>query len=113
MKVALEQNIQGLKKASSTVNLAASRIAKWGLDEPSNGDSVELNGAQRPRHVLRQQWGRGPDGLSPEVDLSEEAIRLKTGEWAFKANIAATRTVLDMERETLELLGPPSKSEER
>ena len=51
--------------------------------------------------------------LSPEVDLSEEAIRLKTGEWAFKANIAATRTVLDMERETLELLGPPSKSEER
>lgn len=106
MKIALDQNQLGLQRASAQVDLAANRIAKWGLDTPksSNLDTFSVDGAQRPRNVLNQRWGRGPDGLSPEIDLSEEAIRLKAGEWAFRANIAATRTVLDLERETTKLL---------
>ena len=109
MKVALSQTRQGLQRASSQVNLATQRIARWhdGPDYPQ--DQVQLNGQERPRHVLQQRWGKGPDGLSPQVDLSEEAIRLKNGEWAFKANIAATRSVLDMEKEAAKLLDPPKE----
>ena len=104
MKVALQNSQQGLQRASSKVNLAAHRVAKWGINEAESSDTLTVDGAERPRNVLNQKWGRGPDGLSPEVDLSEEAIRLKSGEWAFKANIAATRTALDLERLAARLL---------
>ena len=122
MKTALNQSERGLQRARSQVNLAASRIARWGFDSnPSeagastvNGalpvDEVRLDGIDRPRNILNQRWGgRGPDGLSPEVDLSEEAIRLKSGEWAFRANIAATRSVLDLQKITSNLFEPNEK----
>lgn len=111
MKIALNQNLQGLDRAKSQVNLASSRIARWGLNTEGVNDTVAIDGAERPRNVLNQKWGKGPDGLSPDVDLSEEAIRLKSGEWAFKANIAATRTVLDMEREAIERLDGQTKDD--
>lgn len=104
MKIALNETRQGLSRATSQVHLATSRIARWGLSNDTTGDTVALNGAERPRNVLNQKWGKGPDGLSPDIDLSEEAIRLKNGEWAFKANIAATRSVLDMERKALDIM---------
>ena len=104
MKIALESNQLGLQRASKQIEVASHRISKWGLDEPERSDTIAIDGAQRPRNVLHQKWGRGPDGLSPEVDLSEEAIRLKAGEWAFRANLAATRSVLDLEREAAKLL---------
>ena len=111
MKIALNQNLQGLNRAKSQVNLASSRIARWGLNTEEANDTIAIDGAERPRNVLNQKWGKGPDGLSPNVDLSEEAIRLKSGEWAFKANIAATRSVLDMEREAIALLDGQTKDD--
>lgn len=113
MRAALNDNLQGLRRATQQVDLASSRISRWGLtSEGESGgelgaqgaDNVRVDGVERPRNVLNQRWGRGPDGLSPEVNLSEEAIRLKAGEWAFRANIAATRSVLDLEREASELI---------
>ena len=120
MKASLNNSLRGMQRASSQVELASSRIARWGLDTNSSEvggaggvippDEVRLDGAARPRNVLNQRWGeRGPDGLSPEVDLSEEAIRLKSGEWAFRANIAATRSVLDLQKTASELLAPDKK----
>ena len=112
MRIALNDSLRGMKRATQQVETATSRIARWGLDtsdemsQSVNGDEVRIDGAERPRNVLNQQWGRGPDGLSPEVDLSEEAIRLKAGEWAFRANIAATRSVLDLEKRASELVKP-------
>jgi hypothetical protein len=111
MKIALNQNLQGLNRAKSQVNLASSRIARWGLNTEGVNDTVAIDGAERPRNVLNQKWGKGPDGLSPDVNLSEEAIRFKSGEWAFKANIAATRSVLDMEREAIERLDAQTKDD--
>lgn len=113
MKAALNETQQGLRRASAQVTLASSRIARWGTQSeagapPASGpepDTLTVEGADRPRETLRQRWdGRGPDGLSPEVDLTEEAIRLKAGEWAFRANIAATRSVLDMQKSASQLL---------
>ena len=129
MRTALNQNLQGLKRAQDQVNLASSRIARWGfggdVEETSalatgraqpaegagaatpNADTMRFDGAERPRDALRRGWGEGAgssrDGLSAQIDLSEEAIRLKAGEWAFRANIAATRSVLELERSLLEL----------
>ena len=111
MKIALSNTSQGLQRARTQVNTATHRISQWGLDTNEANDSVQLNGQERPRNVLQQKWGKGPDGLSPEVDLSEEAIRLKSGEWAFRANIAATRSVLDMEKEAAKLLDPERKDD--
>lgn len=120
MKSALNNNLRGMQRASSQVDLASSRIARWGLDTNSSeagatggvipADEVRLDGVARPRNILNQRWGgRGPDGLSPEVDLSEEAIRLKSGEWAFRANIAATRSVLDLQKTASELFESDQK----
>ena len=115
MKTALNNSLRGMQRATSQVDLASSRIARWGLtpspetetDGAAPTDEVRLDGAARPRNVLNQRWGgRGPDGLSPDVDLTEEAIRMKTGEWAFRANIAATRSVLDLQKTASELLEP-------
>ena len=123
MKTALNHSERGMQRARAQVNLATSRIARWGLNTDSSEaiaadtepgalpvDEVRLDGIDRPRNILNQRWGgRGPDGLSPEVDLSEEAIRLKSGEWAFRANIAATRSVLDLQKITSDLLEPDKK----
>ena len=109
MKIALNETRQGLNRARSQVNLASSRISRWGFDLQSTEgsqavDDVQLDGMERPRNTLRQTWGqRGPDGLSPQINLTEEALRLKTGEWAFRANIAATKSVLDMQDQVNDL----------
>ena len=117
MKTALNHSSRGLRRAQAQVNTAASRIARWGLtDHPTNQtadvrepigvqDEVRFDGRARPRDELRQRWGGGMGGeLKAEVDLNEEAIRLKTGEIAFRANIAATRSALDMEQSLSEML---------
>ena len=97
MRIALNQQQKGLQRAQSQVNLAAHRISKWGLSETHSSDTLSIDGIERPRNVLDQVWG-GQNKLDPNIDLGEEAIRLKSAEWAFRANITATRTVLDMER---------------
>jgi hypothetical protein len=97
VRIALNQQQKGLQRAQSQVNLAAHRISKWGLSETQSPDTLSIDGLERPRNVLDQGWG-GQSKLDPNIDLGEEAIRLKSAEWAFRANIAATRTVLDMER---------------
>lgn len=120
MKTALNQNLRGMQRAAAQIELASSRVARWGLDtNPAEvggegiipADEVRLDGVARPRNVLNQRWGgRGPDGLSPEVDLSEEALRMKTGEWAFRANIAATRSVLDLQKTASEIFEPKRRN---
>ena len=106
MRIALNQQQKGLERAQSQVNLATSRIAKWGLSDTQNVDTLSIEGLERPRNVLEPTWGRSSQ-LDANIDLGEEAIRLKTGEWAFRANIAATRTVLDLERVAADLLDSP------
>ena len=116
MKTALNHSSRGLRRAQAQVNTAASRIARWGLTdhqttqtsdvrEPDGvRDEVRFDGRARPRDELRQRWGATGSELKADVDLNEEAIRLKTGEIAFRANIAATRSVLDMEQSLSEML---------
>lgn len=116
MKTALNHSSRGLRRAQAQVNIAASRIARWGVtDHPTNQttdvrepagvrDEMRFDGRARPRDELRQRWGAAGGELKADVDLNEEAIRLKTGEIAFRANIAATRSVLDMERSLSEML---------
>ena len=106
MRIALNQQQKGLDRARSQVNLAASRIAKWGLTDAQTTDTLSIDGLERPRNVLEPTWGKSSQ-LDPTIDLGEEAIRLKTAEWAFRANIAATRTVLDLERIAADLVDNP------
>ena len=109
MRIALDQQQKGLQRAQSQVNLAASRIAKWGLSDHQNVDTLSIDGLERPRNTLSPTWSRSSQ-LDPNIDLGEEAIRLKTAEWAFRANIAATRTVLDLERTAANLIDEPKGS---
>lgn len=120
MKTALNHSSRGLRRAQAQVNTAASRIARWGLTDHRSSltsdqvagvrepagvqDEMRFDGRARPRDELRQRWGAPNRGQGADIDLGEEAIRLKVGEIAFRANIAATRSVLDMEQSLSEAL---------
>lgn len=104
MRIALQQQQKGLQQAQDQIHLASSRIARWGLNTESASDQLRVDGVERPRSPLTPAWRPQSTLLDSSIDLGEEALRLKTSEWAFRANIAATRSVLDLERKAAELL---------
>ena len=50
MRIALNESLQGMKRATRQVETATSRIARWGLDTSDemsrdvNGDEVRIDG---------------------------------------------------------------------
>ena len=98
----IDKSLQGLKNAERQITRSASRIAQWGLSDdsgngtdPLNQDPVELNGAARPR-----LYANRPARVH---SLADEAIQMKQAEFAYRANLGAIDTLLDMDRALLEI----------
>jgi hypothetical protein len=98
----IDKSLQGLKNAERQMTRSASRIAQWGLSsdnnastDPLNQDSVALNGVARPR-----LYANSPARVH---SLADEAIQLKQAEFAYRANLGAIDSLLDMDSALLEI----------
>lgn len=98
----IDKSLQGLRNAERQITRSASRIAQWGLSndnragtDPLNQDSVALNGVARPR-----LYANSPARVH---SLADEAIQLKQAEFAYRANLGAIDSLLEMDSALLEL----------
>ena len=105
----ISTSTQGLKRAEQQMNIAASRIARWGL--PINGgeegqtepvDTVAITGEERSGLFARKP---------KHISLSDELIDMKTASFAFQANLGAIRSVLDMQDAVLEMTESDQETE--
>ena len=92
----------GMKRAENQIAQSAHRFANWGLEDLSlesnrpQGEVVQVDGEPRMR-----LYGSKP---AQSHTLSDEIISMKQAEFAFKANLTSLQSLLDMEKETLDLV---------
>ena len=93
---------QGMRRAEHQIARSAHRFANWGLEDLGlegsrpQGEVVQIDGAPRAR-----LYGSKPAQMHT---VSDEIISMKQAEFAFKANLTSLQSLLDLEKETLDLV---------
>jgi hypothetical protein len=93
---------QGMRRAEQQIAQSAHRFANWGLENLGidasrpQGEIVQLDGEPRAR-----LYGSKP---AQSHTISDEIISMKQAEFAFKANLTSLQSLLDLEKEALDLV---------
>ena len=99
---------QGMRRAEQQIARSAHRFANWGLEDLGldasrpQGEVVQIDGEPRMR-----LYGSKP---AQAHTLSDEIISMKQAEFAFKANLTSLQSLLDLEKETLDLVSDTEQS---
>lgn len=100
---------QGMRRAETQIARSAHRFANWGLEDLSlnpsrpQGEVVQIDGQER----LRLAGSKPAQGHS----VSDEIISMKHAEFAFKANLTSLQSLLEIEKEALNIVSNSDRND--